>query len=77
MLSRIFRFKGAKVTGVCRRLLKKSITFCTLKYYRVSNSRRIRGTEKKGCIGVMRNMEIEKEKEKLRDLRLYGGIILK
>jgi len=77
MLSRIFRFKMAKVTGVCRKLHKKSVIFCTLQYYRVSNSRRIRGTEKRGCIGDVRNMEIEKEKKKLRDLRLYGGIILK
>jgi len=77
MLSRIFRFKREKLTGVCRKLRKKRITFCTLQYYRVSNSRRIRGTEKKGCIGDARNAEIGKEKEKLRDLNLGGGIILK
>jgi hypothetical protein len=72
-----FRFKRAKVTGVCKKLRQKSITFCTLQYYRVSNSRRVRGTEKKGCIVDVRNAENQKEKEILRDLRLYGGIILK
>jgi len=77
ILSRIYRFKRAKVTGVCRKLRKKSIIFCTLKCCRVSNSRRIRGTEKKGCIGDVRNAEIGKEKEKLRDLNSDGRIILK
>jgi hypothetical protein len=73
-----FRFKRAKVTGVCRKLRRqKSNTFCTLQYYRVSNSRRVRGKEKKGCIADVRNAENQQEKEKLRDLRLDGGIILK